>query len=111
MLARQRGERGHEAWAHCLLGETASHHDRPDVAATEAHLAVSTALASELGMRPLIARCRLILGKLHAGAGDRRAAREHLTTAMSLFREMGMQVWFEKARTQALNIGSSDSPA
>jgi class 3 adenylate cyclase/tetratricopeptide (TPR) repeat protein len=115
-LARERGERGHEAWAHRLLGETASHDERPDVAGAEAHLATSTALASELGMRPLAARCRLSLGELHGRAGDRRAATEHLTTAMSMFRETGMQFWFEKAAAEvrALEIArfppSADSP-
>ena len=52
-LARERGERGHEAWALRLLGEIASHHDRPDVATAEAHYGAAMALASELGMRPL----------------------------------------------------------
>ena len=36
-LTRERGERGHEAWALRLLGEIASHHDHPDVATAEAH--------------------------------------------------------------------------
>ncbi len=31
MLARERGERSHEAWARRLLGEIASHRDCPDV--------------------------------------------------------------------------------
>ena len=105
VLARERGERGHEAWAHLLLGETASHRDCPDVAAAEAHYATSTALALELGMRPLVAHCRFSLGKLHGRAGDRRAT-EHLTTAMNLFREMGMRFWLEKAEAemQALEV-------
>jgi len=105
VLARERGERGHEAWAHRLLGETVSHRDCPDVAAAEAHYATSTALALELGMRPLVAHCRFGLGKLHGRAGDRRAT-EHLTTAMSLFHEMGMRFWFEKAEAemQALEV-------
>ena len=63
-LARERGERGHEAWAHLLLGKTASHRDGPDVAGAEAHYATSKALASELGMRPLVAHCHFSLGKL-----------------------------------------------
>jgi tetratricopeptide (TPR) repeat protein len=94
VLARERGERGHEAWAHLLLGETASH--RRDVAAAEAHYATSTALATELGMRPLVAHCSFCLGKLYRRAGDARAAAD-LTTAMNLFRDTGMQFWFEKA--------------
>jgi hypothetical protein len=109
-LARERGERGHEAWAHRLLGETASHPDCTDVAAAEAHLATSTALASELGMRPLLARCCLSLGKLNGRAGDRRAAREHLTTAMSMFHEMGMQFWFAKAEAEVQALKSAVSP-
>ena len=99
VLARERGERGHEAWAHRLLGETVSHRDCPDVAAAEAHYAASTALASELGMRPLVAHCRFSLGKLYGRAGDRRAT-EHLTTAMSLFHEIGMPFWFGEAEAE-----------
>jgi hypothetical protein len=41
-------------------------------------------------------RCRFSIGKLYGRAGDRRAT-EHLTSAMSLFQEMGMRFWFEKA--------------
>jgi tetratricopeptide (TPR) repeat protein len=98
-LARERGERGHEAWAHRLLGEIASQRDCSDVALAEAHYATSTALALELGMRPLVAHCRFGLGKLHGRAGDRWVT-EHLTTAMSLFHDMGMQFWFEKAEAE-----------
>src|SRR5262249_48525771 len=79
-LARERGERGHEAWAHHLLGETASHRVYADVATAEAHYASSTALALELGMRPLGACCHFSLGKLYRRAGDRRVS-EHLATA------------------------------
>ena len=96
VLARERGERGHEAWANYLLGEVVSHRDCPDIAAAEAHYATSTALALKLGMRPLVAHCRFSLGKLRGRVGDRQTT-EHLTTAMSLFNEMGMRLWFEKA--------------
>jgi len=106
VLARERGERGHEAWAHRLLGETASHRDGPDVAAAEAHYAASTALALELGMRPLLAHCHFSLGKLHGRAGDGRAT-EHLTTAMNLFHEMGMRFWFEQAKAETPAIDSA----
>jgi tetratricopeptide (TPR) repeat protein len=99
LLAREREDRGHEAWAHRLLGEMASHRDHLDVAAAEAHYAASTALALELGMRPLVARCRFSLGKLYGRAGDRRAT-EHLTSAISLFQEMGMRFWFDKAEAE-----------
>jgi hypothetical protein len=50
----------------------------------------------EIGMRPLVARCHFGLGKLLGRVGDPRAT-VHLTTAMSLFHEMEMRFWFEKA--------------
>jgi tetratricopeptide (TPR) repeat protein len=110
VLAREQEERGHEAWAHYLLGEVVSHRDRRDVAAAEAHYATSTALALELGMRPLVAHCRFSLGKLHGRGGDRRAT-EHLTTAMSLFNEMGMRFWFEKAEAEMRALEAAGVPA
>jgi hypothetical protein len=56
-------------------------------------------LATELGMRPLVAHCHLGLGKLHRRTGKREQAQEHLTTAMTMYREMDMQFWLEKAGT------------
>jgi hypothetical protein len=50
-------------------------------------------------MRPLVARCRFSLGELYGRAGDRRAT-EHLTSAISLFQEMGMRFWFDKAEAE-----------
>ena len=55
------------------------------------------ALAAELGMRPLVAHCHLGLGKLYRRTGDAAKAREHLTTAVTMYREMGMSFWLEKA--------------
>jgi hypothetical protein len=45
------------------------------------------ALAGELGSRPLVARCHLGLGQLHRRAAP-AAAREHLTSAIALLREL-----------------------
>jgi hypothetical protein len=69
-LARERGERGHEAWALRLLGEIASHPDRPDMATAEGHYRAAMALADALGMRPLAAHCHLGLGKLYCSTRD-----------------------------------------
>jgi len=89
-LSREHRERGHEAWALRLLGEIASHHDRPDVATAEANYGAAMSLASELGMRPLVAHCHLGLGKLYCQSGDRVKGSEHLTTATTMYREMDM---------------------
>ena len=50
-------------------------HDHPDVATAEAHYRAAMALATELGMRPLVAHCHLGLGKLYRRTGDQRRPR------------------------------------
>ncbi len=48
-------------------------------------------------MRPLVAHCHLGLGKLYQRTGKRRQAREHLTNATTMYREMDMRFWLEQA--------------
>ena len=96
-LARERGQRGHEAWALRLLGDIASHRDPPDTRAAEDHYRQALALATDLEMRPLVAHCHLGLGKLYRRTGDHAKAEEHLTTATTMYREMDMGFWLEQA--------------
>ncbi|OGK90257.1 MAG: hypothetical protein A2X50_14525 [Candidatus Rokubacteria bacterium GWF2_70_14] len=63
------------------------------------------ALAGALGMRPLVARCHLGLGTLCLRTGERQAAREHLTTAATGFREMAMRLWSERAAAALRELG------
>jgi hypothetical protein len=49
-------------------------------------------------MRPLVAHCHLGLGKPYRRTGDGAKAEEHLTTAMAMYREMGMNFWLDKAQ-------------
>ena len=63
----------------------------------EAHYRAAMALATELGMRPLVAHCHLGLGTLYRRTGDAAKAEEHLATATTMYREMGMTFWLEKA--------------
>jgi class 3 adenylate cyclase/tetratricopeptide (TPR) repeat protein len=100
MLTRQRGEHGFEAWALRVLGEIALHRDRPDLATAEAHYGTAVALASELGMRPLVAHCHLGLCKLYHQTGKREQVHEPLTTATAMYREMNMQFWLQKAAAE-----------
>jgi len=51
-------------------------------------------------MRPLIAHCHLGLGKLYRRTGGREQAREHLTIATGMFREMDMRFWLEQAEAE-----------
>ncbi len=96
-LAREHGERGHEAWALRLEAEIALRAEAPAPDVARARLGEALALAERLTMRPLVARCHAALGPLHARAGRRDAAREHLTAAATLFREMGMTLWLGDA--------------
>ena len=104
-LSRSRygGERGREGWALHLLGEIAVHRDPPDAEVGECHYREALSRATELGMRPLVAHCHLGLGKLYHRIGDHTRAEEHLTTAATMYREMGMDFWLEK--TEAAGIG------
>jgi tetratricopeptide (TPR) repeat protein len=99
-LTRERGQRGFEAGALRLLGETASHRDPPDLGAAADAYRHALALADALGMRPLMAHCHLGLGKLSRRTGDPATAQEHLGTAATMYREMDMQFWREKAEAE-----------
>jgi tetratricopeptide (TPR) repeat protein len=98
--ARQRGERGVEGHSLRLLGDIAAHPDRVEVETAEAHYRQALALAEELGLRPLMAHCHLGLGALYRRAGTRQQAREHLTTAVTMFGEMDMRYWREQAEAE-----------
>jgi tetratricopeptide (TPR) repeat protein len=83
-----------------LLGDIATHPDRFDAERGEAHYRQALALAEPRGMRPLVAHCHLGLGKLYRRIGKRELAREHLTTATTLYREMDMPFWLAKAEVE-----------
>jgi hypothetical protein len=51
-------------------------------------------------MRPLVAHCHLGLGRLYRRTDKREPAQEHLTTATTMYREMGMTYWLEKAEAE-----------
>jgi transcriptional regulator with AAA-type ATPase domain/tetratricopeptide (TPR) repeat protein len=62
-LSRRRGERGYEAWTLHLLGEVEARRGPDAAPAARAFHRQALALAEELGMRPLVARCRQALGQ------------------------------------------------
>ena len=97
-LARARGERGYEAYAWRLLGEVAAVADAPGV--PEARFREALAAAEELSMRPLTAHCHFGLGKLYHCTGELAHAEERLTAAITMYREMNMQFWLERAEAE-----------
>ena len=104
--ARRLGERalfyspahpGFAAHAQHLLGDVAAHPDRFDPERGEAHHRKALALAEQCAMRPLVAHCHLGLGRLGRRTGRGGPAREHLTTATTMYREMAMTYWLAAA--------------
>jgi hypothetical protein len=51
-------------------------------------------------MCPLVAHCHLGLGKLYLRTAKREQAQEHLATATTMYREMGMTSWLEKTEAE-----------
>jgi hypothetical protein len=51
-------------------------------------------------MRPLVAHCHLGLGEFYRRTGKQQEAQEHLTTAMTMYREMDMPHWLKQAEAE-----------
>ena len=97
-LAREGGQRPYEARALRLVGEVTARRAPPEHA--DGHYRDALALADRLGMRPLVAHCHLGLGRLYRRTAKREQAREHLTTATTMYREMDMGFWLEQAEAE-----------
>ena len=97
--ARERGERGFEAWALRLQAEIALAAQPPDVATAERRYSEAKALAGSLEMRPL---CRIATSASANSSGQRAraASREPLTAAMTMYREMDMRLWLEQTESE-----------
>jgi DNA-binding SARP family transcriptional activator len=100
--AQEQAERGHEGWALRLLGELACHQTPPDVDRAATYYGQAEAIARELCMRPLRARCHLARAELYASTGKSDAARGELAVANELFAAMAMTGW--KRRGNALEV-------
>jgi tetratricopeptide (TPR) repeat protein len=94
-LTRQLGARGLESMALFLTADVAaaSGDENP-----EGYYREALALAEPRGMRPQVAHCHFGLGKLYRRRGNREQAQKHLTTAMAMYREMGMTYWLGQAK-------------
>jgi class 3 adenylate cyclase/tetratricopeptide (TPR) repeat protein len=92
-------ERGHQAWTHQLIGDICVDRGAPAFERAESHYRQCMALAKELGMRPLQARCHLGFGMLHSRAGRLDAARAALSAALELAQAMDMPYWRLRAET------------
>jgi predicted RNA polymerase sigma factor len=87
-----------------LLAELAAHRRPDDGAAAERHQA-ALSMAEELGMRPLAAHCHAALARLYRRGGKPDEARAEHTAATTMYREMDMRFWLEKAEAETGRAG------
>ena len=100
-LSQTHGQHAQKAEALVVRGAIASAGDTPDPELAHGSIDEALVVAEQLKMRPLVAHCHLGLGKLYRRTGKREQAQEHLTTATTMYREMGMTYWLEKAEAMA----------
>jgi tetratricopeptide (TPR) repeat protein len=109
VLAAVSEEHGSRGWTLLLAAEIALDQglERADQAA--AHYRDALALAEELGMRPLQARCHLGLGKLYRRIGRVGDSRAELATAVEMLSAMGMTRWLPEAEADLARANASVS--
>ena len=98
--SRSTKRRAFEAEALRTLGEIQARHEAEQWAAASQSYREAADLAEDLGMRPLVAHCHLGFGKLYCATNERERAREHFTTAATMYREMGMRYWLESVERE-----------
>jgi class 3 adenylate cyclase/tetratricopeptide (TPR) repeat protein len=98
-LARSHPMRGWEAWGLKALGDIQAYKPAgvEQAADTYQH---TLAFATDLGLRPLVAHCHFGLGKVYGQTSRRKEAREHFTSATTMYGEMDMQFWLERAEVE-----------
>jgi class 3 adenylate cyclase/tetratricopeptide (TPR) repeat protein len=95
-ITRVVGARGSHAWAQRLAAEALAQAG-PDKGDAEAAFAAALALAEELGMRPLQARCLLARAAARRRAGDVEGARTDLEAAIARLADLDMPAWRARA--------------
>jgi hypothetical protein len=80
-----------------LLGEIVLKSEPLEAEKAGEHFRDARVLAEELRMRPVAAHCAFGLARLYQRAGRRDEAREQITTAVTMYREMDMQLWLPEA--------------
>jgi len=98
-LARSHPLRGWEAWSLKQLGRIHAHElaGAEQAADTYQH---ALALATDLGLQPLVAHCHFGLGEVYVQTSKREEAREHFMRATTMYGQMGMEFWLTRAEVE-----------
>ena len=103
-LSQVHQERGNQAYALRLLGESAARRDPPGVESAASYYHQALALAEELGMRPLQAHCHRGLGTLYVATGQRAQAHTELATAIEMYQSMVMTFWLPETEAALAQV-------
>jgi DNA-binding SARP family transcriptional activator len=109
-LCRVHQQRRYEGDALRVLGDVLGHEKAPAAQRAEAAYHAAIACADALGMRPLLARCRLSLGRLYQKTGRLDAAREALQLAAEQFQSMEMTSWAAQAEAALATTRDQQAP-
>jgi class 3 adenylate cyclase/tetratricopeptide (TPR) repeat protein len=99
-IAERRGERGSHAYARRLHGEIARLREPPDPHAAISEHREALRSATALGMRPLVARCRLDLATALQAIGAREEAQAERAAAAEAFHKLKMPGWLGRMDTR-----------
>lgn len=102
--SRMRGEQGYELEARHLAAEVAGRADGPATDTVARELAETAERAAALGLRPLVAHCRMSAAELCARRGDRGHSRENLAAAAALYQALGMRLYAARAEHLAIDV-------
>jgi predicted ATPase/class 3 adenylate cyclase len=93
-----RGERSTVGWLEHMLGDLAVCTDPADASTAAEHYRAAAAIASDLGMKPLLTECHFGLGQVVRKAGRAQEAKAEFEAALELAESMGLGPLAEKAR-------------
>jgi len=99
VMARANKQRWLQAEGLRIQSEVRASGASPDLRGARADGEHAARIAGELGLRPLLGRCYLSLGRVGRRAGDAEGLR-HLERATALFGEMGMGFWLRQAEAE-----------
>ena len=97
-------ERWEEACARRLLGAIAALRTPESCDVARNHYQEALSIATDIDASPLAAHGHVGLGKLYRRTGQREQAREHLTVATTMYREMDLRFWLEQAEAEVREL-------
>jgi tetratricopeptide (TPR) repeat protein len=104
-FAQDQQERANEAEALRLLGDIAlRRRGGGDMQVATERYRQAMAIGTELGLRPLLARCHVGIGKAQLRMDDAASARKHLIAARDMFGAMQMRYWPESVAAEMAEL-------